>query len=145
MTFLRYDENEYGTKVGVYICDSCNTEFTVCPAPTNHLGWSGCTAPDCMSYDASRDVDKMFDEGVDVDPPREGPPTKDDIRQTIRDEMGEDIPLPELESIATDVQDLLLSVLDTHDGLRALTVLRMSSLSLEQRVTGIISPKAAST
>ena len=57
--------NEYGTPVVEYRCETCGDLFTICPAPPpeNDDQWTGCQAPECASYDESRDVDKWFDEG----------------------------------------------------------------------------------
>ena len=64
MTWLRFDQNKYGTKISVHICNSCGAEFTVCPAKAaDAKGWDGCMAPTCKSYDEDRDADKLFDEG----------------------------------------------------------------------------------
>jgi hypothetical protein len=64
-TRIRETANEYGTKVAEYRCTSCGALFTVCPAPTANEDeyWTGCTAPECGSYDPKRDIDKWFDEG----------------------------------------------------------------------------------
>ena len=63
---LRDETNEFGVKVSVFQCEECGREFTVCPAvPDINLdNWTGCTAPDCPSYDESRDVDKLLEDGV---------------------------------------------------------------------------------
>ena len=64
MTWLKFDQNEYGTKISIHKCNFCGDEFTVCPAvSTNAKGWGGCMAPNCTSYDETRDADKLFDEG----------------------------------------------------------------------------------
>lgn len=55
--------NEYGTPVGVYECETCGTEFTVCPDPKKTEGWENCLAKSCDSYDPSRDADRFFAEG----------------------------------------------------------------------------------
>lgn len=61
---LGYTKNGYGTLISKHRCDACGTEFTVCPAaPPEKRGWDNCLAPTCPSYDASRDVDKLFEEG----------------------------------------------------------------------------------
>lgn len=62
---LRATTNEYGTPVAEYRCEACGELFTVCPMPAADEDdqWTGCTAPECASYDESRDVDKWFDEG----------------------------------------------------------------------------------
>lgn len=54
--------NEYGTFVGVYECETCGQEFTVCPDPQQEEGWENCLAEDCDSYDPSRDADKYFED-----------------------------------------------------------------------------------
>ena len=53
--------NEYGTRILVKRCKTCNTRFTVCPRPDNLDDWENCMAPECASYDKSRDVDDIFD------------------------------------------------------------------------------------
>ena len=64
MTWIRYDYNGYGTQISVHVCESCESEFTVCPAiKPDKEGWDGCMAPICLSYDPGRDADKLFDEG----------------------------------------------------------------------------------
>lgn len=61
MTFLRYDFNEYGTKISVHRCDTCESEFTVCPAvKPNSKNWEYCLADTCESYDPARDADVLF-------------------------------------------------------------------------------------
>lgn len=67
MTKIRDDINEHGTKITVFLCSYCGSEYSVCPAvPDNKLDrWDGaCTAPDCESYDPARDVDAMLFFGV---------------------------------------------------------------------------------
>jgi len=58
--------NKFGTPISIHICEFCGVEFTVCPAvpPEKEDQWLGCLAPSCSSYDPSRDVDKMIDEGT---------------------------------------------------------------------------------
>ncbi|MCR4298243.1 MAG: hypothetical protein NUV75_05760 [Gallionella sp.] len=65
MARLRETVNEYGTQVAEYRCVECGELFTVCPAPLVEEDgyWTGCSAPECASYDSARDIDKMFDEG----------------------------------------------------------------------------------
>jgi len=58
--FLGYDNNMYGTKVSVHVCDTCGEKFTVCPAVGERPGWDNCATPECGSYDPYRDVDKLF-------------------------------------------------------------------------------------
>jgi len=53
--------NEYGTRVLLNWCKTCGTEFTVCPLPENPENWLHCLAPECESYDESRDIDDLFD------------------------------------------------------------------------------------
>lgn len=54
--------NEYGTPVGVFVCEACGEEFTVCPKPTNPENdvWRTCSAIDCSSYDPNRDAEVLF-------------------------------------------------------------------------------------
>jgi len=65
---LRDEENEHGTPVSVFRCEYCGRKFTVTPAvpDINADNWKGCLAPGCASYDESRDVDKMLEEGTAV-------------------------------------------------------------------------------
>lgn len=58
--FVGYDNNQYGTKVSVHICDTCGDKFTVCPAVGDKPSWENCLRPECASYDPSRDADKLF-------------------------------------------------------------------------------------
>lgn len=62
---LRETDNEYGTPVVEYRCETCGEPFTVCPAPEPEADdrWTGCLSTVCASYDPKRDVDKWFDEG----------------------------------------------------------------------------------
>lgn len=62
---VRKTNNEYGTPVVEYRCETCGELFTICPAPKPEQDdqWAGCLAPMCGSYDPSRDVDKWFEEG----------------------------------------------------------------------------------
>lgn len=58
-------KNEYGTPVSVHICDTCGTQFTVCPAILNEkIGWENCLGIGCKSYDKNRDADRLFDNGA---------------------------------------------------------------------------------
>ena len=52
--------NEYGTSVYVNRCKICGREFTICPKPENTENWQHCLAADCLSYDESRDADKLY-------------------------------------------------------------------------------------
>lgn len=53
--------NEFGTVCSVHTCDTCSTEFTVCPAiPDGREGWESCLARECESYDPERDLDVLF-------------------------------------------------------------------------------------
>lgn len=56
--------NKYGTPITTFLCEVCNSRFSVCPAiPDNGLEqWKGCLARNCKSYDPVRDIDKMFDD-----------------------------------------------------------------------------------
>ena len=53
-------ENEYGTPVNLYLCDTCGSSYTVCPAPDSDDNWKSCLSVECASYDPSRDVDWLF-------------------------------------------------------------------------------------
>jgi len=68
MPIMRYDVNEFGTRVSVHICRYCGDEFTVCPAipVERESNFEGCLAVGCPSYDPERDVDKLFDNGADI-------------------------------------------------------------------------------
>ena len=64
MAHKGYDKNEFGTLISKHTCDACGEDFTVCPAQhPESKGWDNCLAPNCKSYDAARDVDKMIGEG----------------------------------------------------------------------------------
>lgn len=65
MTRIADTFNEYGTPVTMFMCGSCHTVFTVCPAQQseNDAQWTDCLAPSCPSYDAGRDADKLLEEG----------------------------------------------------------------------------------
>ena len=66
--------NEYGTGTTLYLCDSCGRSYTVCPAinPEKDANWNNCLAPDCGSYDPSRDMDKLFDDRGVLKPEHRG-------------------------------------------------------------------------
>lgn len=54
--------NEYGTPVSAHVCQTCGAEFTVCPpVDDGRPGWDNCLAPECPSYDVTRDADLMFE------------------------------------------------------------------------------------
>jgi len=55
---IREDTNEQGTPISVHKCSDCAEEFTVCPPAGED--WGGCLAPECKSYDQSRDADGLF-------------------------------------------------------------------------------------
>lgn len=53
--------NDHGTPVSLHKCDTCGTEFTVCPVIRDDQdGWENCMLPECASYDPERDVDVLF-------------------------------------------------------------------------------------
>lgn len=52
--------NEYAIPVTHYRCDTCHVFYSICPAPTSDEHWQNCMAPDCESYDPSRDLDDRF-------------------------------------------------------------------------------------
>ena len=55
--------NEYGTAVSAHTCKLCHRRYTVCPEVSiDDPYWENCLSEDCTSYDASRDVDRFFDE-----------------------------------------------------------------------------------
>lgn len=58
-----FGKNEYGTKISLHTCDECGQEFTVCPAQTYD---DTCGHPECTSYDSSRDVMSLIDEGAEL-------------------------------------------------------------------------------
>jgi hypothetical protein len=47
--------NTYGTGVSKHVCETCGSDFTVCPPATNPENWRNCMADGCASYDPSRD------------------------------------------------------------------------------------------
>lgn len=57
--------NEFGTPVTMFLCTSCKSTFTVCPAveEENLDQWTGCLGKGCSTYDGVRDADIMFEEG----------------------------------------------------------------------------------
>ena len=59
---IRDSHNQFGTKISIHRCDECWNEFTVCPAVENE-GWENCLGPECSSYDADRDADRLFGSG----------------------------------------------------------------------------------
>lgn len=58
MTYLGQQVNEFGTPVGTFECDTCGGGYTICPEPPveQRWMWQNCMAPECESYDVSRDV-----------------------------------------------------------------------------------------
>lgn len=67
--------NEHGVFVGVYECEACEREFTVCPDPEKEDGWEGCLGRECASYDPKRDVDLIWDDPALWDALHEGDTT----------------------------------------------------------------------
>lgn len=63
-----YTVNEYGTEVTAITCRECGDRFTVCPAvPLDEVvtrGWDVCLAPECPSYDITRDISLGFEDAV---------------------------------------------------------------------------------
>lgn len=62
MPFLREEENEHGTGVSFFECNTCGVEYSICPAvpPDKHQDWSMCLSEECDSYDPHRDADVLF-------------------------------------------------------------------------------------
>lgn len=60
------ETNEYGVKVAWFKCDTCGTEYSVCPAPDDDNGWNNCLAEGCESYDPDRDADVLFESSSEV-------------------------------------------------------------------------------
>ena len=58
MSYVGVERNEYGTPVSTFDCDKCGGRFTICPEPPEDQRWmwQHCMAPECESYDVSRDV-----------------------------------------------------------------------------------------
>ena len=54
------DVDEDGMPISVHICGDCGHLFTVCP-PYDE-SWGGCLKETCVSYDYTRDIDKLFDD-----------------------------------------------------------------------------------
>ena len=54
-------ENGYGTPITVFVCSTCYLIFTVTGDHTDEEWGTGCTLPDCDSYDVERDVDLTFE------------------------------------------------------------------------------------
>lgn len=59
--------NEHGVRVTEHVCDTCGTEFTLCPGEED---WPDCLGEDCASYDPEREVDLDNLEFVDATEPR---------------------------------------------------------------------------
>lgn len=55
--------NEHDTPVAHFQCGTCGEPFTITPAPECFDDWQNCLSPQCASYDTSRDVDHLFDDG----------------------------------------------------------------------------------
>lgn len=55
--------NEYDVPVAHYRCATCGALYTITPAPEQDEHWDNCLAPECASYDPSRDIDKWFEDG----------------------------------------------------------------------------------
>ena len=60
---LSTSTNEHGILEGHFKCRTCGAPFTVTPCPINPEKWPNCLAPDCASYELSRDLDRYFDDG----------------------------------------------------------------------------------
>lgn len=59
--YLNSTLNEHGVKVSVHKCDTCNTEFTVCPGvDKDSTSFNDCLSLDCSSYDPERDIEIVF-------------------------------------------------------------------------------------
>jgi len=54
--------NEFGTKTSHHICKTCGAKFSICPSVLGKDGWENCMAPECESYDPSRDVDDFYND-----------------------------------------------------------------------------------
>jgi hypothetical protein len=68
MSHIGFDINEYGTRISKHRCDTCGVDFSLCPAVEGDVEgkWGNCLAPHCASYDATRDVDLLFDADSNV-------------------------------------------------------------------------------
>jgi hypothetical protein len=65
MMHIGFEHNEYQVPVSKHICDTCGTEFTVCPAiRPGRRGWDNCLGRDCDSYEPHRDIDLFLDAGM---------------------------------------------------------------------------------
>lgn len=54
-------DEESGTRVSLHLCDTCNREFTLCPAvDPDKEGWENCLYWSCKSYDVKRDLELSF-------------------------------------------------------------------------------------
>lgn len=53
--FEGYEQNEYGTWMARFVCQTCGDPFTVTPVPATGLSWSNCLAEWCDSYSLERD------------------------------------------------------------------------------------------
>lgn len=67
MSFIREDVNEHGAPISVMVCDTCGSDFTICPPVEDPEKFPDCTSPECASYDEERDMDILLGdrEGLD--------------------------------------------------------------------------------
>jgi len=58
-----FSRNEYGTKISLHTCNDCGADFSLCPAQERD---DTCGHPECSSYDESRDVEKLLENGAEL-------------------------------------------------------------------------------
>ncbi len=67
--------NGHGLSEYEMVCETCGRDYTVTSSTVpDGAGWENCLAPDCKSYDITRDPFHMFDpeEATALDLPRSG-------------------------------------------------------------------------
>lgn len=58
MTYLGRGLNDFSNPTSRFRCDTCSGDFTIDPEPPEdeRWMWQNCMAPECDSFDISRDV-----------------------------------------------------------------------------------------
>lgn len=58
MTYAGIELNDYGNPRSVFLCDTCGGRYTIDPEPPvgDRWMWQDCMAPECESFDITRDV-----------------------------------------------------------------------------------------
>jgi len=61
MSLVGMTRNEYGTDVSKHKCDTCGTDYTICPAVKEGTKlFDNCMVEPCGSYDVNSDIDLLF-------------------------------------------------------------------------------------